>query len=188
MAMEDKDIIQLFFDRNEQAIEETSMKHGNYCNSIAMNILKNRADAEECVADTYQKCWNSIPPNRPSVLRIFLGKITRNLSFNMYKRMNADKRGSGQLALILDELAEVISDENSVDNNIENKELLKEINIFLNGLSRQKRIMFVRRYWYSDSVTDIAKRLGISENNVSVNLNRIRKRLRRYLYERGFEV
>ncbi len=188
MAMEDKDIIQLFFDRNEQAIEETSMKYGNYCNSIAMNILKNRADAEECVADTYQKCWNSIPPNRSSVLRIFLGKITRNLSFNMYKRMNADKRGSGQLALILDELAEVISDENSVENNIENKELLKEINIFLNGLSRQKRIMFVRRYWYSDSVTDIARRLGISENNVSVNLNRIRKRLRRYLYERGFEV
>lgn len=106
----------------------------------------------------------------------------------MYKRMNADKRGSGQLALILDELAEVISDENSVENNIENKELLKEINIFLNGLSQQKRIMFVRRYWYSDSVTDIAGRLGISENNVSVNLNRIRKRLRRYLYERGFEV
>ncbi len=188
MAMEDKDIIQLFFDRNEQAIEETSIKYGNYCNSIAMNILKNRADAEECVADTYQKCWNSIPPNRPSVFRIFLGKITRNLSFNMYKKMNADKRGSGQLALILDELAEVISDENSVENNIENKELLKEINIFLNGLSQQKRIMFVRRYWYSDSVTDIAKRLGINENNVSVNLNRIRKRLRRYLYERGFEL
>ena len=100
MAMEDKDIIQLFFDRNEQAIEETSMKYGNYCSSIAMNILKNRADAEECVADTYQKCWDSIPPDRPTVFRIFLGRITRNLSFNMYKKMNADKRGSGQLALI----------------------------------------------------------------------------------------
>ena len=161
MAMEDKDIIQLFFDRNEQAIEETSMKYGNYCSSIAMNILKNRADAEECVADTYQKCWD--------------------------KKMNADKRGSGQLTLILDELAEVVSDKDSVENHIENRELIKEINTFLDSLPQEKRIMFVRRYWYSDSVADIARRCGVSENNVSVNLNRIRKRLRRYLCERGFE-
>lgn len=187
MAMEDKDIIQLFFDRNEQAIEETSIKYGNYCNSIAMNILKNRADAEECVADTYQKCWDSIPPDRPTVFRIFLGRITRNLSFNMYKKMNADKRGRGQLTLILDELAEVVSDKDSVENHIENRELIKEINTFLDSLPQEKRIMFVRRYWYSDSVADIARRCGVSENNVSVNLNRIRKRLRRYLCERGFE-
>ena len=103
------------------------------------------------------------------------------------KKMNADKRGSGHLTLILDELAEVVSDKNSVENHIENKELIKEINTFLGSLSQEKRIMFVRRYWYSDSVADISRRCCVSENNVSVNLNRIRKRLRRYLCERGFE-
>lgn len=188
MAMEDNDIIQLFFDRDENAIKETSVKYGNYCSSIARNILKNWEDAEECVNDTYLKAWNVIPPNRPTMFKAFLGRITRNISFNLYKKMNADKRGSGQILFILDELAECVSDGKDPYKELEKEEIIKAINSFLEKLPQEKRIMFVRRYWYSDSVVDIAKRCGVSENSVSVNLNRLRKRLHNYLYERGFEL
>lgn len=187
MAMEDKDIIQLLFDRDEQAIAETSAKYGSYCNSIARNILKNREDAEECVNDTYLRVWNVIPPNRPVIFKAFIGRITRNISFNLYKKTNANKRGNGQIELILDELAECVSGDNDPIMEVEKNELIKEINSFLDKLPQEKRIMFVRRYWYSDSVTDIAKRCGVSENYVSVNLNRLRKRLHNNLVERGFE-
>lgn len=188
MAMDDNDIIQLFFERDENAIKETSKKYGNYCSSIARNILKNWEDAEECVNDTYLKAWNVIPPNRPTMFKAFLGRITRNLAFNLYKKMNADKRGNGQIALILDELVECVSDKSNPHQEFERDELLLTINSFLGKLSQEKRIMFVRRYWYSDSVADIAKRCGVSENYVSVNLNRLRKRLLNYLIERGFEL
>lgn len=188
MAMKDNDIIQLFFDRDEQAISETSAKYGSYCSSIARNILKNWEDAEECVNDTYIKVWNVIPPNRPTMFKAFIGRITRNISFNLYKKMNADKRGNGQIVFILDELAECVSDGNDPYRKIENDELLKTINSFLEKLPQEKRIMFVRRYWYSDSITDIAKRFGVTENSVSVSLNRLRKRLNKYLNERGFEL
>lgn len=188
MAMEDNDIIQLFFDRDEQALAETSAKYGNYCSSIARNILKNLEDAEECVNDTYLKVWNVIPPTRPTIFKAFIGRITRNISFNLYKKTNADKRGNGQIALILDELAECVSNGPDPYQKIEKDELLKNINSFLEKLPQDKRIMFVRRYWYSDSVTDIAKRCGVSENSVSVSLNRLRKRLHNYLIERGFEL
>lgn len=188
MAMEDMDIIQLFFERDEKAIKETSEKYGNYCSSIARNILKNQEDVEECVNDTYLKAWNVIPPNRPKILKAFLGRITRNIAFNLYKKMNADKRGNGQIDLILDELVECVSNKSDPYQMFERDELLICINSFLEKLPKEKRIMFVRRYWYSDSVADIAKRCGISENSVSVNLNRLRKRLHNYLIERGFEL
>lgn len=188
MAMEDNDIIQLFFDRDEQAIAETSAKYGNYCSTIARNILKNMEDAEECVNDTYYKVWNVIPPTRPTIFKAFIGRITRNISFNLYKKTNADKRGNGQIVLILDELAECVSDGSDPYQKIEKDELLKVINLFLEKLPQDKRVMFVRRYWYSDSITEIAKRCGVSENSVSVSLNRLRKRLKNYLNERGFEL
>lgn len=188
MAMEDNDIIQLFFDRDENAIKETSIKYGNYCSSIARNILKNWEDVEECVNDTYFKAWNVIPPNRPTMLKAFLGKITRNISFNLYKKMNADKRGNGQISIILDELSECVSDRNDPYQELERAELLKAINSFLEKLPQEKRVIFVRRYWHSESITDIAKRCGVSGNSVSVSLNRLRKRLHNYLIERGFEL
>lgn len=188
MAMEDNEIIQLYLDRNEQAITETAAKYGNYCSSIAKNILKNWEDAEECVNDTYLKAWNVIPPNRPTMFKAFLGRITRNLSFNLYKKMNADKRGNGQIAVVLDELAECVSGSSDPYREFDKTELLNAINTFLEKLPQDKRIMFVCRYWYSDSVTDIAKRCGMSENSVSVSLNRLRKRLHNYLLERGFEL
>lgn len=187
MVMEDEQIIELYFKRDGRAISETSEKYGNYCNSIALNILKNREDAEECVNDTYMRVWNAIPPVRPTVFRVFIGRITRNLSFNLYKKMNTEKRGNGQVAVVLDELAECVSGGSDPSEEFNRAEVLKAINAFLADLPQDKRIMFVCRYWYSDSVTDIAKRCDVSENTVSVSLNRLRKKLRGYLAERGVE-
>lgn len=186
--MDDSMIIQLYWDRSERAIPATSEKYGNYCTSIARNILGNREDAEECVNDTYWKAWNSIPPHRPGVLAAFLGKITRNLCLNRYRQMHADKRGGGDLPQVLDELAECVSGAEDVESEIDRRELIREINAFLSALSDVKRSIFICRYWYVDSISDIASRFKITENNVSVTLNRLRINLRRYLIERGFEV
>lgn len=188
MVMEDCDIIQLYFDRDEQAIAETSAKYGNYCRSIALNILNNPQDAEECVNETYLKAWNAIPPNRPVLFKTFLGRITRNLSFNQYRKMNAEKRGNGQMNVILDELEECLSDGNDSSKEFSRTELVEAINEFLKKLPQTQRIMFVRRYWYADPVSQIAKRCGVSENAVSVALNRLRRKLHNELLERGFEL
>ena len=186
--MEDKEIIGLYLDRNEQAITATSEKYGTYCKSISVNILKNDEDAEECVNDTYMKTWNAIPPQIPVIFSLFLGKIVRNISFNKYRHNNSQKRGGSEMPLILDELGEIVSGKESVEDEIDKKELLRAINGFLNSISEHKRGIFIRRYWYSDKVSDIAKRYGKSENSVSVELNRVRKNLREYLLKRGFEL
>jgi RNA polymerase sigma-70 factor (ECF subfamily) len=186
--VDDLKIVQLYWDRNEQAIPATADKYGNYCSTIAKNILGNNEDAEECVNDTYLNAWNSMPPHRPSVLSTFLGKITRNLSFNRHKHNTADKRGGGETTAVLDELLEIVSDTDSVEQEINRKELVKAIDTFLGTLSSKKRGIFVCRYWYFDSITNIATRFGMTENNVSVNLNRIRLKLHNYLLERGFEL
>lgn len=188
MAIDDNKIIQLYFDRDENAIKVTSEKYGNYCSSIAINILGNKEDAEECVSDTYLKTWNSIPPNRPSVLRSFLGKITRNVAFDLYKRMNAEKRGKGNLALVLEELGDCVSGGCEPEQEYSRKECVDAINSFLGTLNNEKCAFFVRRYWYAETIADIAKRYGKSENYVSVSLNRIRKKLHNHLIERGFEL
>lgn len=186
--MEDKDIVQLFWDRNKQAITETSSKYGHYCFSIAKNILDNREDAEECVNDTYLNTWNSIPPHKPKMLSTFLGKIVRNISFNKYKSVHSMKRGGYEISLILDELAEIVSDEESVEDNVIRNELIKTIDDFISTLSVEKRYIFIRRYWYSDKVTAIANQCGRTENSVHVELNRIRKKLRDYLTKRGYDI
>lgn len=186
--MEDSKIVQLYWDRNEQAIPATSEKYGSYCASIAKNILGSEDDAEECVNDTYWNAWNSMPPHRPGMLSTFLGKITRNLSLNRYRHNTAGKRGGGETVLVLDELTEIVSDTDSVEQEIDRRELVSAIDAFLGTLSAEKRGVFVRRYWYFDSVSEIASRSGMTENNVSVTLNRIRLKLRNYLLERGFEL
>lgn len=187
MAIDDNKIIQLYFDRDENAIKETSEKYGIYCSSIAINILNNKEDAEECVSDTYLKTWNSIPPNRPTVLRTFLGKITRNAAFDLYKKMNAEKRGKGNLAVVLDELGDCVSGGCEPEKEYDKKECINAINSFLGTLSEEKCAFFVRRYWYAETISIIAKRYGKRENYVSVSLNRVRKKLHEYLLERGFE-
>lgn len=186
--MDDTKIVQLYWDRNEQAIPATADKYGNYCTSIAKNILGNREDAEECVNDTYMNAWNSMPPHRPNILSTFLGKIVRSLSIKRYKHNTANKRGGGQAAVVLDEIAEFVSDTDSVEQEIDRKELVKAIDRFLDSLPSGKRSIFVCRYWYFDSISDIANRFGMTENNVSVTLNRLRLKLHNYLLERGFEL
>lgn len=186
--MDDAKIVQLYWDRNEQAIPVTANKYGNYCTSIAINILGNREDAEECVNDTYMNAWNSMPPHRPNILSTFLGKIVRTLSIKRYKHNTADKRGGGQATVVLDEIAEFVSDTDSVEQEIDHRELVKAIDSFLDRLPTDKRNIFVCRYWYFDSVSDIANRFGMTENNVSVTLSRLRLKLHNYLLERGFEL
>lgn len=186
--MEDVKIVQLYWDRNESAITETSTKYGSYCTSIAQNILGNHEDALECVNDTYLNAWNSMPPHRPNMLSTFLGKITRNLSFNKYKHDHAHKRGEGQIPAVLEELSECVSGKEDVHATVEYHELVRAIDEFLDSLSPQKRSIFVCRYWYNDSITDIAKQFHMRENAVSMTLRRIRAKLQKYLVERGYDV
>lgn len=188
ICMDDNGIIQLYWDRNEQAIRATSDKYGHYCKSIARNILNNEEDAEECVNDTWLSAWNAMPPHRPGQLAAFLGKITRNLSFNKYKHHHAEKRGGGEIALVLDELADCVSDVDNVEQIFDRRELEKAVNSFARSLSMEKRNIFVRRYWYADSVSAIAKDYGMLQGTVSKTLERTRKQLKSYLAERGFEI
>ena len=186
--MDDAKIVQLYFDRDKQAITETATKYGNYCTSIAKNILGNREDTEECVNDTYLNTWNAIPPNRPKKLSAFLGKIVRNLAFNRYKHNTAAKRGAGELPAVLDELGECVSDREDVEEAYDYTELVADINVFLSTLPTKKRNIFVRRYWYADSVSKIAARYNMSCFAVSMMLKRLRNKLRNYLTERGYEL
>lgn len=185
--MEDAKIVQMYWDRDPEAISVTAQKYGSYCSSIAKNILGNNEDAEECVNDTYLNAWNAMPPHRPGILATFLGKITRNLAFNRYKYNRAEKRGDGETILVLGELSECVSGKNNVEEEMEYRELVKAINIFVETLTPVKRSIFVCRYWYTDSVSDIAARLGMREGTVSMTLNRLRAKLHKYLSERGFE-
>ena len=186
--MDDEKIVQLYCERNEQAIQETANKYGNYCNSIAKNILGNNEDAEECVNDTYLNTWNSIPPHKPKMLSTFLGKIVRNLAFNKYKHDHADKRGGGELPLVLDELAECVSGNENIADAFVMKEIVSAINEFLSTLSEIKRNLFIRRYWYTESIVDIAKSYDMESTAVSMMLNRIRSKLHNNLIERGYDI
>lgn len=186
--MDDNGIIQLYWDRNDQAIGATSEKYGHYCKAIARNILNNEEDAEECVNDTYLSAWNAMPTHWPEHLATFLGKITRNLSFDKYRRDHAQRRGGGEIALVLDELADCVSDADNVEQIIDHQELIKTIDSFVRSLSTDKRNIFVRRYWYADSVSDIAKAYGMLQVTVSKTLERTRKQLKAYLTERGFDL
>lgn len=184
--MDDNSIIQLYWDRNDQAIRATSEKYGRYCKAIAKNILGSEEDAEECVNDTWLNAWNCMPTHWPGQLAAFLGKITRNLSFNKYKHSRAQKRGGGEIVLVLDELADCVSDTDTVEQMIERRELIQAIHSFIQNLSPQKRYIFVRRYWYADAVSTIAGNCKMLPGSVSKILERTRKQLKTYLAERGF--
>ena len=183
--MEDREIVDLFWKRSEQALEESSRKYGSYCQTIAGHILDSREDAEECVNDTWLHAWNAIPPHRPERLSVFLGRITRNLAINLREKLRAAKRGGGVTDAALDELAECIPSGRLVEDEVESKELSELINRFLDHLARQKRIIFVRRYWYLSSVKEIADSLKIGESKVKMTLLRTRNELRDYLSENG---
>lgn len=184
--MNDNHIVDLYWIRDADAIKESCEKYGGFCFSIANNILHNKEDSEECVNDTWLKAWNSIPPIRPQCLRMFLARITRNLSFDCYRTKSAKKRGLGEFDLVLDELSECVSSDSDVASEYEYKELCLFIQRFVNNLSDKDKTVFLRRYFFADSVADISAMLGLSENNIMVNLCRTRKKLKQYLQKEGF--
>lgn len=185
--MEDDKIIELYFNRNENAVSETDKKYGNYCNHIAYNILQNKEDSKECVNDTYLQTWNSIPPTKPNIFKLFLAKITRNLAINKFKSMNTKKRNHN-MEIVLEELEECISNNENIEDNIEYNELVKYLNNFLENLSIEKRQIFLDRYWYLNSIKNISFKTKTSENNVKVILHRLRNELKDYLKKRGVTI
>ena len=186
--MEDQKIIELYFLRDEKAIEVTNEKYGAYCTVVANNILADLRDSEECVSDTWLRAWNSIPPQRPSYLRLFLGKITRNLALDVVKRQGRKKRGSGEYELVLDELQDVANTGYQVEHEIERKELQKSINEFLRTIPERDCNVFLRRYFYFESTKQIADLYAIRESNVLGILSRTRHKLRMHLVQEGYWV
>ncbi len=175
--MEDSRIVELYWQRDETAIAETQNKYGHYCYSIANNILRNNEEAEECVNDTYLGAWKSIPPHCPVILSTFLGKITRQLSLKKLRYQTAGKRGGGAPVAALDELEECIPSGQSMEADLNARELAKIIDEFLGSLSTWERRVFLRRYWYFDSIKDISSRFGFSQSKVKMMLKRTRDKL-----------
>ena len=175
--MEDKLIVELYWQRDESAISESERKYGRYCFSIANGILRNDEDSEECVNDTFLGAWNAMPPHKPEILATFLGKITRRLSLKKWRGKTADKRGGGNTQLSLDELEDCIPSGQSIDEKIEATELTEILNDFLKTLSTDERRVFVRRYWFFDSISEISSKYGFGESKVKMMLKRTRDKL-----------
>ena len=185
--MEDQQILDLYFARSESAITETDRKYGRYCHSIAYNILEDHEDAKEIVNDTYLKAWNTIPPNRPDPLKPYVGMISRHLSLDRYEEYHTQKRG-GQVPLVLEELAECIPDNDSREDIGESFALKDALARFIRSLPDKTQMIFLRRYWYASSVTEIAEEYGMRENSVNVLLHRTRKKLKDHLQKEGFDL
>ena len=186
--MNDKDIINLFMKRSENAIQETANKYGNYCYCIAYNILFNEQDSEECVNDTYFSAWENIPPNNPQKLSAYLGKITRNLALNRWNYYNAEKRGKGQISIVLEELQECIASSGSLEQIVDEIHFASIFNRFLASLPKQKRIIFMRRYWYLNSIKEICADFNMSESKVKMLLLRLRNEFRMFLEKEGVKL
>ena len=184
--MEDFEIVELYWDRNENAITQTDRKYGKYCRKIAFSIVTNKEDMEECVNDTYLQTWNSLPPQRPEKLSTYLGKICRNISINLYEKLTAEKRGGNETDACLDELGELIGSSSEVEERLDLTVLTDLINKFLKKCEKQARTVFVQRYWYMMSVKEIAKENRMSDSNVKMTLSRTRDKLKVYLEEEGY--
>lgn len=186
--MKDNDIIDLYWNRDEKAITATSDAYGNYCYSIAYNVLYNNEDAEECVNDTWMNAWNSIPPQRPTRLSIYLGKITRNLALNRYNMKNAHKRGSGQVKIALSELEGCVPVRTAMEQITEETMLVNAIETFLKAQPRTERNIFIGRYWYLYSIRKLASAYNMSESKVASLLFRMRNKLRIHLEKEGIQL
>ncbi len=181
--IEDEKIIDLFSERSEQGIQELDIKYGKVCHKLSNNIVNNRQDAEECVNDAYLGAWNAIPPARPNPLLSYICKIVRNISLKSYYRKEAAKRNS-TYTVAMEEIEACLADSNTVETEIEAKELARIIEDFLDTLTIENRVIFMRRYWFSDNCKDIAEFVGLTEKNISVRLTRIRQKMKDYLIER----
>jgi len=186
--MEDERIIDLFFQRDEAGISEASLKYGKYLKTVAFRILGDHEDTEECVNDTWVRAWNSIPPTRPEILKAFLARITRNLALNRMEEKNAEKRGSGEGTVCLDELEEVVADRSSVEEEIEKQALIEAIEQYLGTLSSDQRNLFLQRYFHFYSIQDLARMYDWGESRVKTTLFRLRNGLKTYLRKEGFTV
>ena len=183
--MEDKEIIDLYWERSEKAIAATIEKYGNYCRSIAYNILHNKEDVEECINDTCLRAWDAMPPERPECLSVYLGKITRNLALNRVKYYEAKKRGMGQVEQTLEELEECIPTGFDVEQQIDERILVNTVEDFLMKQPCEQRNIFIRRYWYMMSIKEISGAYEMKESRVMSILFRMRKRLKKYLEKEG---
>lgn len=186
--MEDFEIVELYWDRNENAITQTERKYGKYCRKIAYSILNNREDTEESVSDTWLQTWNSIPPQRPENLGTYCGKICRNIAINLYEKLSAAKRGGSETDACLDEMAELVGKESDVEEQLDLSVLRDTVNGFLRRCEKSARIVFVQRYWYMQSIKEIAKENRMSESNVKMTLSRTRSKLKEYLEEEGYSI
>ena len=185
ICLNDLQIVDLYWQRNADAIDCTAQKYGNYCLSVAKSILCNFQDAEECVNDTWVGAWNAMPDNRPSNLRIFLGPITRRLACSRIRMDYAQKRGKGQIPLILEELEACMPTSPSAAQVVEARELERIINAFLHTLPRQECNIFLRRYWFAESIGQISRRYGCNPNTIKSSLYRSRRKLRAFLEKEG---
>lgn len=185
--MDDEKIVDLFWERSELAIVETKTKYGKYCRSIAFNILSNYSDVEECENDTYIAAWNAMPPTRPTKLLAFLGRLTRNIALDRYDYNFAQKR-NGEFNLLLSELEECIPSTYNLEAQYENGQIAKAISKFLYTVDSQRRVIFIRRYWYSDSIKDISLQFGITDSKVKSILFRTRNKLKAYLEKEGIKI
>lgn len=186
--MTDSQIVDLYWNRHGNAVAQTKKKYGQYLFSIANHILSQREDSEECVNDTLLGAWNSIPPHRPTTLSTYLGKITRRLALNRHRRNTAEKRGGTEADLSLEELSDCIPAGRSIDEQLDSRELAATLNRFLSGLAPEQRQTFVCRYWYCDSIGEIARKFSWSESKTKMTLLRTREKLRQYLKKEGIFV
>ena len=184
--MKDHEIVALYHARDEQAIKESEDKYGVYCHAVAMNILNDRSDAEECVNDTWLQTWNTIPPQKPQSIKAYLGMLTRQGALNRVEHRNTEKRGGGQVEVALSELEECLAGEGA---DLADQMLLRDaLNRFLRDLPQRTRTVMIQRYWYLCSVEEIAHSCGMSEGSVKVTLHRTREKLRKFLEKEGLFV
>ncbi len=183
--MDDEQIIRLFFERSEKAIDETAEKYGALCSKIAVNILGDSGESEEAVNDTWLRVWDTIPPQKPKSLGAYLSVIARNLALDRYRKKKAAKRIDGTLVTTLDEVAQILPNSLDIEQLTEQRQIVERINAFLGRLPTGQRVIFVRRYFYLDSIKDISQRYGLTESSVTVTLTRIRKKLAAFLEKEG---
>ena len=186
--MKDADIVEMYWQRNESAIKETTKKYSAYLSKIANNILFNPEDTKECVNDTYLAAWNSMPENKPSVLSTYLGKIARHISIDLYRRKNRQKRYASEYALSLSELEDCFAGDDTLEKVFDGKLLEEAINTFIHALPTDARKVFIGRYYFFDSIKSISNYCGISESSVKTMLYRLRLSLKEYLVKEGFEL
>lgn len=184
--MDDFQIMELYWQRSEEAIVQTEEKYGPYCYAIARNILETPQDTQECINDTWLAAWNAMPPRRPKILATFLGKITRNLSLDRWRSLHRQKRGGGEVALALEELEGCLSSGDTPEDQLQRKELSQAINAFLATLPQSERQVFLCRYWYLDPIGQISRYTGFSQSKIASMLHRTRKKLAEYLEKEGY--